>query len=188
MGGVNKALLRIRGRTIIEMATSVLTNIFSEILIITNSPDDFGFLGFPMHEDLIHGKGSLGGLYTGLSLCSQNWAFLAGCDMPFLNEQVIRHIVAVTGDAHVVIPRISGMLEPLHAIYSKACLPHIEELLAKGDLKILDFLHRVRVREVSEEELAAFDPAFRFIINLNSPEDLENARLIAADANAPSYE
>lgn len=184
MGGVNKALLRIRGRTIIETATSVLTGIFPEILIITNSPEDFGFLGFPMHEDLIHGKGSLGGLYTGLSRCSKDWAFLAGCDMPFLNEQVIRHMVAVIGDAHVVIPRISGMLEPLHAIYSKACLPYIEELLAKGDLKILNFLHRVSVREISEEELAVFDPTFRFIMNLNSPEDLENARLIAAHTDA----
>ncbi len=58
----------------------------------------------------------------------------------------------------------------------------------ESDLKILDFLHKVRVREVPEEELAAFDPAFRFIMNLNSPEDLEKARLIAADANAPSYE
>lgn len=187
MGGVNKALLRIRDRTIIEMATSVLAGIFSEILIITNSPDDFGFLGLPMHEDLIRGKGSLGGLCTGLSLCSANWAFLAGCDMPFLNEHVIRHMVGAIGDADVVIPRISGLLEPLHAIYSKTCLPHIEELLAKGDLKILDFLHKVRVREVSEEELAAFDPAFRFIMNLNSPQDLEKARLIAADV-APSSE
>ncbi|MBI5249479.1 MAG: molybdenum cofactor guanylyltransferase [Desulfomonile tiedjei] len=183
MGGVKKALLRIHGQTIIEMAASVLSRVFSEIFIITNSPEDFGFLGFPMHRDLIPGKGSLGGLYTGLSQCAGNWAFLVACDMPFLNAKVIEHMVQLTSDADVVIPRISGMLEPLHAIYSKACLPHIEKLLAEGDLKILNFLDKVKINEVCEEELAQFDPELRFIINLNTPQDLENARRIAAGSS-----
>lgn len=177
---MNKALLRICDRTIIEIAATVLERMFSEILIVTNYPDDFAFLGLPTHRDLIPGKGSLGGLYTGLSLCSGDRAFVIGCDMPFLNAEVIGHMVSVMGNADVLVPRISGHLEPLHAIYSKSCLPHIEELLAGDDLTIFNFFGKVKVREVSEQELVGFDPDFKFIINVNTPEDLERARSIVA--------
>ena len=182
MGGINKALLRIHGKTIIEITASVLKRIFPEVIIITNSPDDFGFLGLPMYKDLIPGKGSLGGLYTGLSLCKGGWAFLAACDMPFLNGDVITHMLKHLGDSDVVVPRIHGMLEPLHAFYSKTCLPYIEGLLAEDDLKILNFYHDAKVKEIDEEQLFCFDPELRFIMNLNTPEDLENARRIAADS------
>ncbi len=182
MGGINKALLRIHGKTIIEITASVLKRIFPEVIIITNSPDDFDFLGFPMHKDLIPGKGSLGGLYTGLSLCRGDWAFLVACDMPFLNEDVIIHMLKHLGDSDIVIPKIHGWLEPLHAFYSKTCLAYIEGLLAEDDLKILNFLHKAKVVEIGEEELVCFDPELRFIMNLNTPEDLENARRVVADS------
>ncbi len=179
MGRINKALLRICDRTIIEIAVTVLKRLFSEILIVTNYPEDFDFLGLPTHRDLIPGKGSLGGLYTGLSLCTKGRAFVAGCDMPFLNPDVIGHMINVMGEADIVVPRISGYLEPLHAVYSKSCLPHIEQLLAADDLTIFNFFGDVKVREVCEQELVGFDPDLKFTINVNTPEDLERARRIA---------
>ncbi len=102
--------------------------------------------------------------------------------MPFLNEDVIIHMLKHLGDSDIVIPKIHGWLEPLHAFYSKTCLPHIEGLLAEDDLKILNFLHKAKVVEIGEEELVCFDPGLRFIMNLNTPEDLENARRIVADS------
>ncbi|AFM28160.1 molybdenum cofactor guanylyltransferase [Desulfomonile tiedjei] len=181
MGRVNKALLRVRGRTIIERSAGILLQLFPEVLVITNSPDDFSFLGLPMHGDIYPGRGSLGGLYTGLTLCTGQWGFLAACDMPFLNGAVIEHLTDLRGEADVIIPRLPGGLEPLHAVYAKECLPYIRDLLASGDLKIIDFLKRVRVREVSEEELYPYDPEFRFIMNVNTPKDLEEAQLIAQE-------
>jgi len=176
MGGVNKALLDVGGSRIIERAASVLCRLFPEVLVITNSPDDFQFLGLPMLKDLMPGNGSLGGLYTGLSACKGDYGFLAACDMPFLSADVIRHMVNMVEGFDVVAPRISGWLEPLHAIYSHNCLPYIEGLLQHGDLKILNFFDKVKVREVPEEDLRPFDSELRFSMNLNTPEDLRRAR------------
>lgn len=181
MGRVNKALLRVRGRTIIERSAEILQQLFPEVLVITNSPDDFSFLGLPMYGDIYPGRGSLGGLYTGLTHCAGQWGFLVACDMPFLNGTVIEYLTNLRGEADVVIPRLTDGLEPLHAVYAKECLPYIRDLLASGDLKIIDFLKKVRVREVSEEELFPYDSEFRFIMNVNTPKDLEQAQLIAQE-------
>jgi molybdopterin-guanine dinucleotide biosynthesis protein A len=181
MGRINKALLQVRGRTIIERSAEILQQLFPEVLVITNSPDDFSFLGLPMYGDIYPGRGSLGGLYTGLSLCSGQWGFLAACDMPFLNGAIVEYLISLRREADVIIPRLPGGLEPLHALYAKECLPHIRELLASGDLKIIDFLKKVKVREVLEEELSPYDPEFRFTMNVNTPKDLEQAQLIAQE-------
>jgi molybdenum cofactor guanylyltransferase len=176
MGGVNKALLEVGGSRIVERVASALCSVFQEVLLITNSPDDFQFLGLPMFRDLVPGRGSLGGLYTGLSVCKGNYAFLAACDMPFLSVDVIRHMLNLVEGFDVVVPRISGMLEPLHAAYSRQCLHYIEELFQHEDLKILNFYDKAIVREVSEKDLRLFDPELRFIMNLNTPGDLQQAR------------
>jgi len=181
MGGINKALLEIGGSKVVERVKRTLDRVFSEIVLITNSPDEFAFLNLPMFPDLIPGHGSLGGLYTGLSVCGGNHGFLVACDMPFLQEKVIERLILALEDHDVVVPRIRGHLEPLHAIYSKACRPHIRDLMSKGDLKILDFFHLVDVQEVMEEDLVGYDPELRFVINLNTPEDLERARRLAEE-------
>jgi molybdopterin-guanine dinucleotide biosynthesis protein A len=88
-------------------------------------------------------------------------------------------------DAHdVVIPRVQGYLEPLHAIYSRRCLPFIEELLLQDNLRIIDFLDKVNVLEIPDRELKRFDPYFRFILNLNTPEDLQKARQTARELDS----
>jgi molybdopterin-guanine dinucleotide biosynthesis protein A len=176
MGGITKALLEVGGRRIIDRAASTLRSLFTDIVLITNSPEEFEFLGIPMFKDKIPGGGSLGGLYTGLSVCNGDYGFLVGCDMPFLLPAPIRHMVNLIDDHDVVIPRVQGHFEPLHAIYSRRCIPVIEELLVQGNLKIIDFLDKVAVLEIPEKDLRYFDPSLRFIINLNTPEDLEKAR------------
>ena len=181
MGGVNKALLEVGGRRIVERAAVVLRELFAEIVLITNSPEDFEFLGLPMFRDKIPGAGSLGGLYTGLSVTTADYGFLAACDMPFLLRGPIRHMLNSIEDHDVVIPRVQGYLEPLHAVYSRRCLPFIEALLVQDNLRIIDFLDKVDVLEIPDEDLKCFDPTFRFILNLNTPEELKKAREAALE-------
>lgn len=181
MGGIKKALLEVGGRRIIEREASTLRELFIETVVVTNSPEDFEFLALPMFRDKFPGTGSLGGLYTGLSVCTADHGFLVACDMPFILHRPIRYMVDLINDHDVVIPRVHGYLEPLHAIYSRRCLPFIEELLNEGNLKIIDFLNRVKVLEIPEQDLRVFDPGLRFIVNLNTPEDLQRARETARE-------
>lgn len=181
MGGINKALLRVGGKPIVERAAQVLKDVLQEVLLITNSPKEYDFLGLPMFRDIIPGKGALGGLYTGLSECSSDRVFLVGCDMPFLNRGVISYMVAMAaGEDHdIFVPRVRDKLQPMHAIYSRRCLAPIERNLNNPDLKILNFFHAVDVREIQEKELTPHDPHCRFVMNINTPQDLEIAREIA---------
>jgi molybdopterin-guanine dinucleotide biosynthesis protein A len=176
MGGTNKALLDLGGKPVIERVASTLRRVFPEVVLITNTPELFEFLHLAAHKDLIPGHGSLGGLYTGLRVCSNNYAFLVACDMPFIQERVLRYMADLIKDQDVIVPKIQGMWEPLHAIYSRTCLPHIERLMDANDLKIMNFFDQVRIFEVAERDLAVFDPEHRFLINVNTPADLERAR------------
>jgi len=176
MGGVNKALLRIADTTIIERVTKAVGGVFSEVIVVTNHPEDFRFLDLPMFPDIRSGCGSLGGLYTGLKRCRREYGFLVGCDMPFLDSEAIRFMAERVDDHDVVVPRIREHLEPLHAIYSVRCIPHIERLLDRGDLKIIDIFDQVDVLEIPESDLRRFDRDLRFLVNLNTRADLEEAR------------
>ena len=179
MGGVNKALLKIHGRTIVERVRDAVARACAEVIVITNSPEEFAFLGLPMFHDLRPGKGSLGGLYTGLQACTRTHGFLVGCDMPFLRPEVMRYMAQLIDDYDVVIPKIGVHWEPLHAIYSRKCLPSVEDALDRGELRIASIFDRVKMREVPDTDLARFDPQFLFAMNLNTPEDLATARSLA---------
>lgn len=175
MGGINKALLKIQGTSIIEREITILEPIFSEIIIITNSPEYYEFLAKPIFKDLVPGKGSLGGIFTGLTFAKDPYCFFVPCDMPFLNKDIINAILSNIDKHDVVVPRINGHLEPIHAVYSKRCLPIIERLIASDNLKILSLFDEVDVYEIPGNYIRQFDPAFDFIMNVNTPEDLEKA-------------
>ena len=97
-----------------------------------------------------------------------------------MNLSLLRRMLALTEDADAVVPVIDGRPEPTHALYSKACLPFIEPRLISGDLKISGFYDQVRVRYLSEEDVAALDPEFLSFFNVNTPEDLDRALSLAA--------
>jgi len=119
--GENKALVKLHGIPLIERVLDVMRPIFRRVIIITNTPDEYSYLELPMYQDIIKGLGPLGGIITGLRVIPDSGFFVA-CDMPFLSQGLIRHIVEIKADFDVVVPRISGNMEALHALYGKACL------------------------------------------------------------------
>jgi len=180
MGGRPKALIQLGGRSIVERVVAALTPVVDGVLVVTNTPELYAFLGLPMVADVYPDHGSLGGIYSGLSAAGEI-AFTVACDMPFLHPEVVRLVVARAGEGDVVIPRVGEQYETMHAAYGKACLPHIEERLRAGRLRIVGFFDRVRVVEIGEAEIARFrDPAVAFM-NVNTPDELERARALAAE-------
>jgi molybdopterin-guanine dinucleotide biosynthesis protein A len=180
MGGRPKALLQLGGRSIVERVVAALTPVVDDVLVVTNTPELYAFLGLPMVADVYPDHGSLGGIYSGLKAAGEI-AFTVACDMPFLHPDVVRLVLARAGEGDVVIPRVGEQYETMHAAYGKACLPHIEERLRAGQLKIVGFFDRVRVVEIGEAEVARFrDPAVAFM-NVNTPDELERARALAAE-------
>jgi len=180
MGGRPKALIALGGRRIIERVVDAVSAAVDDLLLVTNTPELYGFLGLPMVPDVFPDGGSLGGIYSGLRAAPGEAAFTVACDMPFLHPEVVRLVVDRAGEADIVIPRVGDQLETLHALYAKSCLPHMEPRLAAGQLKIVGFFDRVRVVEIGEAEVARYaDPAVVFM-NVNTPDELERARMLDA--------
>ncbi len=184
MGGAPKALAEVGGRTVIERVVAALVPVLDDILIVTNTPDRYAFLGLPMVPDVFLDHGSLGGIYSGLRAARGATAFTVACDMPFLHPDVARLVVERAAEADVVIPRVGDQLETMHAAYGKACLPHMEERLRAGQLRIVGFFDRVRVLEVPEATVAPIRAPEIVFMNVNTPDELAHARQLAASIPA----
>ncbi|HEY3068634.1 MAG TPA: molybdenum cofactor guanylyltransferase [Methylomirabilota bacterium] len=181
MGGEPKALMTVGGKRIIERVIEAVVPAVDDVLLVTNSPDLYAFLGLPMVPDVYPDSGSLGGIYSGLKAAPAESAFTVACDMPFLHPDVVHLLVARAGEGDVVVPRAGDQLQTLHAVYAKGCLPHIEARLLAGLFKIVGFFDEVRVVEVDEAQVARHrDPALVFM-NVNTPAELARARQLAAE-------
>lgn len=121
--------------------------------------------------------GPLGGLEAGLAEARYPRAMALAADMPFLNLALLRALVELAEREgwDAVVPRVEGEPDPLHAVYSKDCLPAIRAALAAGQRRMIAFLPAVRVRYVDAGELRRYDPELRSLWNINTPEDLAQA-------------
>lgn len=170
--GTNKAFVKLEGIPLIERVTGVLDRIFPRLVLITNTPDEYAHLGLPMYEDLIKGLGPIGGIYTGLTVMKDEAAFFVACDMPFLKESLIRHIVASRDDYDAVIPRVDWKIEALHSLYHRRCLPIIKEQIDSRVYQVIRCFSKIRVKYIEEQVIRTFDPEFKTFININKPDDL----------------
>lgn len=181
--GKNKAFIEINGKRIIDRTVSLFREIFDDVLLVTNTPLDYIELKVRIVTDLVPGKGSLGGIYTGLFFSSSPKAFFVGCDMPFLDRRVIQYFLSLAQTADVVVQRTKDYWQPLHAIYPRTLLKPIERLLQQGELTIFKAYQGLRVREVTGEELKPFDPDLHTLSNINTPEELK--KLLETHPNTP---
>ena len=173
--GTNKALLEFGGVRIIEGLLSKIRSLFPEILIIANEQAVYADLGVPVIPDRIPEKGSLGGIYTAVYHSTFPQALCIACDMPLASPAVIAHLRGLAPGYDVVVPRTAEGYQPLHAVYGKTCLPHMEEMIRADRLKIDRLFPLVRVRTVEEAELRRLDPSLCCFINVNTREELEAA-------------
>jgi molybdopterin-guanine dinucleotide biosynthesis protein A len=180
--GRDKSLLEIEGRPLLTRTVDKLATLSDDLIVVTNDPTHSRLLDRTARlvPDERPGLGSLMGIYSGLKEARHAHALVVACDMPFLNLALIRYMLPLA-DAHdVVIPQLDGMLEPLHAIYGKACLPHMLQLLDEGRHRIVAFFDDVRVRYVENQEIDRFDPRRLSFVNVNSLQDWERVQEMLA--------
>lgn len=170
--GTNKAFLKIGNKRIIDNILFIYKRIFNDIIIVTNTPEEYNYLGVKLIKDIIPGCGPIGGIYSGLLASKEEHCFVAACDMPFIKEKFIKYIISFkNSDFDVVVPVISARYNPLFALYSKKCLSIIKDNIAKGDYKIINIFSKVRLKEIGEDEIKKIDPEFNSLININTPEE-----------------
>jgi molybdopterin-guanine dinucleotide biosynthesis protein A len=182
--GRDKGLVAFRGRSLTERLVERLSPIADEILITTNNPAGYHFLGIPLVGDLLPGTGALGGLYTALSAARHPAVAVVACDMPFASPDLLKyqHNLLMALGADLVVPRSEHGLEPFHAVYRRqACLPHIQAALQAGQRRVDAWFGQVKVRYMDSAEIHRLDSQELAFLNVNTLEELKAAEKISLD-------
>ena len=184
--GREKVSETVGNKSLLERAILRLSSLVSDIIIVVATEQSFlQFIDYPklrVVADVYHGKGPLGGIYTGLAASDSFHSLVVASDMPFLNQNLLSYMMHLAPSFDLVIPRLGDMVEPLHTVYSQNCLTHIEQLLRQNNLGALELISRVNVRYVDVMEINRFDPEHLSFFNINTEEDLKKAReLVTGD-------
>jgi molybdopterin-guanine dinucleotide biosynthesis protein A len=177
--GRDKGLLPFGDTTLVEFILRQVWHLSKEIFIVSNEPNNYRFLGFPVYSDIYSGVGALAGLHTILSYTKSDYVLALACDMPYLNPDLIGHMIESREKADIVIPALGdkGFLEPFRAIYSRTCLPSAELAILEGKRRAISFFDDLNVLELRSDVIHQFDPEEETFININTPKDYQ--RLVA---------
>ena len=185
--GEDKRFVLVGERTLLERGCAVLCELFEQVCVVIAPDSSEPQTKVRVVRDLVPNCGSLGGLYTGLRRAETQHIFLAACDMPFLDPDVIRYMVHFKDQADIVISRWATRLQPTHAVYGRGCLPVLEEMMNLNNRKIQSMIGHpaLRVHVIEEEEIRKIDRDGRSLCNINTPSDLEYARLMHEHSTDP---
>ena len=176
--GHDKRFLTVGGIGIFGRTLDVLKETFAETIVVLAEPvDSLDAQGSKVVYDIVPNAGSLGGLYTGLMASSESRVFAVACDMPFLDAEVIRFMASFDRTADVVVAELEGRFQPMHAMYSQRCLPYLQAMADKQDLKMqrLFLEKQLRVAVLNQSHLTGLASGHRSFQNINTPGDLARA-------------
>lgn len=182
--GENKSLLKLGDKTVIENTLLLMQSLFSEVILITNSPDEYQFLDIPMFEDIYRYRGPLAGIHSGLINSQTDDNFIISCDIPLITSEIIKYIVDFKTPHPITVCRADGYVQQLAGKYSKSLLLRIENLLKleedenrdlnqkKRKCKVHELLNLVGAEIIEAEELDFYNEGL--FLNMNRPDDYKN--------------
>jgi molybdopterin-guanine dinucleotide biosynthesis protein A len=177
-------LLEVGGSTIVARILMTLGPLVDERVLLANDAALRQLRDVRLVYDPQPHAGVLPALAAGLATATGGLCLAVACDMPFVSGPLFEHLLALQHqtDADVVIPRTAGFLEPMHAVYRREpVLLAIRSALERGEQRMISYFSTVRVHEVDEAAWHALDPEGHAFFNVNTPEDLTEARRIAAE-------
>jgi phospholipid/cholesterol/gamma-HCH transport system ATP-binding protein len=179
--GADKAFLTLQGQTLLDRALGLAHSVSDDVRIVTSraSPDNEKFAAYgPVVEDVYKDSGPLSGIHAALSANCHDFNLILAVDIPFISHDLLQYIGAEAraSQAMVTVPRVGGRFQPLCAVYSRDFAPVAERALNEGLNKIDTLFPHIPMRIIDEEELARFGFSPSLFDNLNTREDLQQAR------------
>ena len=180
--GRDKAWEDVGGQRIIDRVIGALQSSCDEVLIIGDRPERQSELSLPKciqyRSDDLKGRGSIGGLYTGLKAADTLWSLVVACDMPFISRELIRFMLSIISKnrCDAIVPVINGRYQPTHALYNSTCIPFIEKNISSGNFRMDSYFDEIYLEEISEDVINSIKGAELSFFNVNTEDDLFTAR------------
>ncbi len=189
--GTEKSFLKFGSRPLICWTVEKLQRAADEVIIVARNANQAAILRTVVQAqdivftcDSVSGFGPVAGLESGMRCAKGSLVFATGCDLPFLNVLVIEKLFELAEGYDAAVPvRQNGMMEPLHAVYDREKMMRAcENALERGERRIQAPLRELRVNRISVDLFRPIDPQLLTFFNINTPEDLEEARRLWAAA------
>lgn len=175
--GEHKAFCRINGKRIIDRIFDVFQGVFSDIILVTNTPALYIEWDVTIVSDIFPVRSSLTGIHAGLFYADSPYVFFSACDTPFLKKALVEQIIAQIEDRYdAIIPQTQAGMEPLCAVYAKRCLHRIEQNISENKLKIQRIFKKNRIKTIPEPVIRKYDKNLTSFFNINTPQDLAVAK------------
>lgn len=186
LGGRDKRALRVGPATILERQLATLDGLVDRVFVVGGDPIAGGGSHPAVVPDRLPGAGALGGLYTALCEAAGSHVLVIACDLPFVTAELLAKLMSLAGsECEAVVPRSTDGLQPLCAVYARRLADDVRRRIELGRLKIQDLLGAIRVRELGPAEIESFDADGRLFFNVNTPDDLVEARRLSSHGPGP---
>lgn len=186
--GRNKALLDLGGIYLIEKIYQTMSKLFPQVILITNTPDEYAFLNCRYQGDIYPGIGSIAGLHSALSTSYTDRIFVVPCDVPFLNPELITLLCQTDHTYDAAVPLSRQGIEPLHALYHRRCLPQLELAIEQGDKKLQNFLQDIWTYFLPVSAYHHIPDAEHSFRNVNRPEDYATLDILQKSKATPELQ
>ncbi|MFZ3060789.1 MAG: molybdenum cofactor guanylyltransferase [Candidatus Methanoperedens sp.] len=180
LGYREKALMDINGKPLLAYVIESLEKVVDNIIISVRDRAqgellESRFPGFAFAYDMHKNTGPLAGILSGLLLSRDEFCFIVACDMPFINDKVVKMLFLKSEFHDAAIPKWEdGFLEPLHAVYRcKSMILETKKAIERGETIILAPVFKLKVNYVGINEIKKLDPELKTFMNINTPEDMQ---------------
>jgi len=172
--GTDKSQLLIERQTFTERIAETLRKLADAVTVVGRETSSSGLRSI---SDVYAQWGALGGLHAALADCKREWAIVVACDLPFVTVELFSFLAELRVDHEAVVPiQLDGRPQPLCALYrTDPCRQRATELIEAGRRRPLDLLDAVNTRWVEFDQLRNLDQAQSFFVNINTPEDYDEA-------------
>lgn len=165
------------GKTFLSRLLDTLLPIVDEVILVARDKDQCtrfkDYSNIFCVTDKRAGIGPIGGIHAGVLAALGDNLFISGCDMPFVNGEIVVRLFSLVNTYDAVIPAWdSEKLEPLHAVYKREAL--LAYLESHESLSLRAMIKNLHAYYVSVEEFRKIDPDLRSFVNINKLEDLKS--------------
>jgi len=166
--GRDKGLITLGGVPMVRIVVERLARLADPVVVIADRTTRYSQLDLPVLADLRPGCGPLGGIHAALRQLDAREVFVLACDTPFVSEELIAYIASFPTEAPARVAGMDGHRHPLCGVYSRPCLPAIEEAIENRRLALHELLDRLQAATVPvTANLPFYDR--RLLLNINDP-------------------
>lgn len=146
LGGVDKGLVPLRGRPLVEYVIEVLRPQVGCLLISANrNRETYAAYGVPVVADTVgEYYGPLAGMLAALRAAATEFILTVPCDSPAPPPDLAARLGAVLAQARtdICVVSVGGRLQPVFALLRRACADRLQEYLASGGREAGEWMRR----------------------------------------------